>query len=418
MLSDAEKSYLRELAKKQRELAALPEMKEKTELWYANNECRSQRPVFTIEIETFWEEVRPEYFCTSPEGRMMEGQMLMNITAHDILGDDRVIPDFFAFGPRHSFKAFGLDIKRNHGVMENGKKSIGFKNEIVIEDLERDFHKLKKSIIIAEKPEKNDLYKLCEDTLGDILPLRFSYGCFGLSLSRVFVDLMGMEKMLLALYDAPEKFHEAMKMQVKDIHEYMNLLEEKEVLTLNNGNSWLGQGTRGFTHELPTRDLSGGSTIVFSDLWGYMDSQETVGISPEMFEEFFFPYYKEITDRFGMLSYGCCEPVHVIWDNCLSKLKNLKKVSISPWCDQAFMGERLRGKKIIFHRKPRPDYLGVHNTFDEDGFRAHVLETVNAARGCALEFSYRDVYSLRGERERGKRAYQTALDVFEKHWGK
>lgn len=40
-----------------------------------------------------------------------------------------------------------------------------------------------------------------------------------------------------------------------------------------------------------------------------MDFQETVGISLEMFEEFIFPCYKKISESYGLLSYGCCEPV-------------------------------------------------------------------------------------------------------------
>ena len=40
-----------------------------------------------------------------------------------------------------------------------------------------------------------------------------------------------------------------------------------------------------------------------------MDSQETVSISPDMYGEFIFPYYKKVAERYGLLSYGCCEPV-------------------------------------------------------------------------------------------------------------
>jgi len=58
----------------------------------------------------------------------------------------------------------------------------------------------------------------------------------------------------------------------------------------------------------------------------------------------------------------------------------------------------------------------VHETFDEDGFRAHLLETIRAAKSCTLEFSYRDVYSLRGDKYRAKKVYETALDMFERYW--
>jgi hypothetical protein len=38
--------------------------------------------------------------------------------------------------------------------------------------------------------------------------------------------------------------------------------------------------------------------------------KDTVSISPEMYNEFFFPYYLEAAQQFGLVSYGCCEPVH------------------------------------------------------------------------------------------------------------
>ena len=82
-----------------------------------------------------------------------------------------------------------------------------------------------------------------------------------------------------------------------------------------------------------------------------MDTQETVGLSPKMYEEFIFSCYKKIASQYGLLSYGCCEPAHPIWDNCISKLDNLRKVSISPWCDEEFMGERLRDRKNVISAK-------------------------------------------------------------------
>lgn len=138
-------------------------------------------------------------------------------------------------------------------------------------------------------------------------------------------------------------------------------------------------------------------------VWGFMDSQETVSISPEMFEEFIFPCYKKISESFGLLSYGCCEPVDPIWENCISRLENLRKVSISPWCNEAYMGERLRGSKIIYHRKPSPNYLGTGTLLDEEAFRTHIRESLQAARGCEMEITQRDVYTINKDISKAKR---------------
>jgi hypothetical protein len=60
--------------------------------------------------------------------------------------------------------------------------------------------------------------------------------------------------------------------------------------------------------------------------------------------------------------------------------------------------------------------LGVDAEFNEKGFIGHIKKTLKAARGCFLEFSYRDVYSLRGDLYRGKRAYGIIKKCIKEVW--
>ena len=135
-----------------------------------------------------------------------------------------------------------------------------------------------------------------------------------------------------------------------------------------------------------------------------------------MYNEFFFPYYKKISERFGLFSYGCCEGVSSIWENSVSEYKNLRKVSISPWCNEEYIGDKLRGTNIIYHRKPFPNYLSVDVEFDEKKFSAHIEKTLKAARGCFFELSYRDVYSLQGDLYRGRKVVKVIRDCIDKFW--
>ena len=93
------------------------------------------------------------------------------------------------------------------------------------------------------------------------------------------------------------------------------------------------------TDELPGPEIAARRQLTSHDVWGFLDSHETTGISPDMYAEFVFPYYKRIAEQYGMLSYGCCEAVAPIWDKCLHAMPNLRKVSISPWCNEELMGE-------------------------------------------------------------------------------
>ena len=67
------------------------------------------------------------------------------------------------------------------------------------------------------------------------------------------------------------------------------------------------------------------------------------------------------------------------------------------------MGEKLKGKKIVYLRKPSPNYLGVGTNLDEVEFKKHIDKTIRAAKGCQLEFSQRDVYSVNHSSDKVKR---------------
>ena len=135
-----------------------------------------------------------------------------------------------------------------------------------------------------------------------------------------------------------------------------------------------------------------------------------------MFGEFFFPYYLDVARNFGLLCYGCCEPVHKIWEKYISKLPGLRKVSISPWCDEGYMGEALKGSNVIYHRKPSPNYVGVGKELDEAGFCKHIIKTMKCARGCKLEISFRDVYTLEANIQKPRRAVQIVRELTGKYW--
>ena len=83
-------------------------------------------------------------------------------------------------------------------------------------------------------------------------------------------------------------------------------LEEQGLLGFNNDGSYIGSGALGWSDELPQPDFDG--KVRICDMWGLAESQETVGVSPDMFAEFILPYQLPIIERFGLSCYGCCEP--------------------------------------------------------------------------------------------------------------
>jgi len=222
---------------------------------------------------------------------------------------------------------------------------------------------------------------------------------------------MEMETMFTSMVDYPELFHKVMRQYVEDTIAYFRFMEANEVVNPTTGAEYLGQGSWCFTNELPSS-----GTITSKQMWGFLDSQETVGVSPAMFEEMIFPYYKMIADEYGLLSYGCCEPVHPFWESCLSKLDNLRKITVSPWCDEEYMGAALKGRNVVYHRKPSSNFLGVDETLDEGAFRAHIRRTLKAAQGCTLEITQRDVYTIHNNEAKLRRYVDVMRDEIDRFW--
>jgi hypothetical protein len=229
---------------------------------------------------------------------------------------------------------------------------------------------------------------------------------------------MSMENMFIAMLDHPEEFHQMMSFITEDSLDFVKWQEEENLLVLNNDNDYVGSGSYGFINELPSSDTYAKTgKVTAKDLWCNFNSQESVGLSPSMYAEFFFPYYRKVAEHFGLMYYGCCEPVHEIWDSCLSELTNLRKVSVSAWCDEEFIGDRLRGGKTIYSRKPSPNYIGVGETLDEKAFAEHISKTLQAAKGCPLEFIFRDIYILNGDQSKPARAIKIVREQIEKTRG-
>lgn len=415
-ISEKDRQILRELAKKLLEFHHKEENQKRIEEWYRHNALLGDRPMIHLEAGTFQEEFLPGRLqCQGEFARQVEGKLYENFQNQELFDDDRVTPDFFQVNYDTFFRLFDIQIEVEHTkVGEN--ESLGHHFVSVVEDLEDDHHKLKPTIFGVDLESTQKRFDAIQEAIGDVLPVRMGMDCLYSVPTQMLVHFMSMENMMFNMYDYPELFKEMMDRIAEDTLAYYKFLEEKRLILPTVSYEGVGQGTWAFTKELPDYDQVGKRGFTPKDVWGFMDSQETVGISPEMYEEFIFPCYKKISSQYGILSYGCCEPVHPIWDNCISKLENLRKVFISPWCDEQFMGERLRGGKVIYQRKASPNFLGVGTELDEEAFRKHMDETLEAAKGCKLEITQRDVYMINKDISKARRYVSIIREEIAKHW--
>lgn len=398
-MNKKEKIYLRELAERQKELSHLPVMEERKELWYLHNELKGPRPMVVMEEDTFLDEILPPLQCEDPDARWMERQLLKTILPQQIFQDDKVVTEDFLVDVQIENRLFDVEMKKKFA-----SDKIGYHIEPVLESLEEDMGILKDSVFINHWQETNRRQELAQDILGDILNVKLqnSVNQWEFSLTEKIVWLMGMENMFCAMVTEAEAFHQLMDRLVVEMIRFLRWQENEQVLFLNNGNDYMGSGSYCFTRELPGETYQG--KILSRHLWGHMNSQESIGVSPEMYHEFMAPYFARMAKEFGLLYYGCCEPVELYWDRDISHYANLRKVSISPWCNEEIMSERLSGSRVIYSRKPSPNFIGVQKEFDEDEFRKYIRHTVQLTRECHTEYIFRDIYKLHGNTEKLKKA--------------
>jgi hypothetical protein len=252
---------------------------------------------------------------------------------------------------------------------------------------------------------------LAKDTLGDILQVRLKTSWWWtMGMTWTLVNLRGLAQIMYDMVDQPEALHRTMAF-LRDGHlAKLDTLEQNGLLSLNNDGTYVGSGGFGWTRELPQPDFATAGRVRPIDMWGFGESQETVGVSPAMFAEFIFPYQLPILERFGLNCYGCCEPLDKRW-HIVQRIPRLRRVSVSAWANLPRMAEML-GDRYIFSWKPAPADLAM-DSFDEDAIRAKLREAFRITRDCRVEAIMKDNNTIRNDPSRVVRWVRIAREEAE-----
>jgi hypothetical protein len=146
------------------------------------------------------------------------------------------------------------------------------------------------------------------------------------------------------------------------------------------------------------------------DIWMFGLAQMFATVSPAMFEEYEIEYMMPIFDRFGLVYYGCCDPLDGKMKE-VRKIPHLRKVSMSPWVNKERGAAEIHGD-YVFSNKPNPAFVAV-TSFDDALIRKDLTETRDICKrhGCPLEFIFKDISTVRNEPERLKKWAAIAMDV-------
>ncbi len=236
----------------------------------------------------------------------------------------------------------------------------------------------------------NGSFQLARDLFGDLLTVRLrGTWWWSLGITVVAVFFRHIDQMYMDMIDHPDELKELFSLISQGLNEKVDYLEQHGLLHLNNDGTYVGSGGYGYTTELPQADF--GDTVRCADMWGFCESQETVSISPQMYEQFVFPFEKPLMERFGLNCYGCCEPLHGRW-HVVKQHPRLRRISCSPWADKEQMAENV-DDKYIYSMKPGPTPLATAD-FSPESVRDELREAFAVTRGCHVECIMKDNHTL------------------------
>jgi len=425
MISNDDRNAIRELAARWMERASLPVMRERKRLWKAVHDLKPERPV--ILFETDWIEGfvgEGEILCRDPFLRSIEKNMRIKLRQAEELDDDIVFEPYYRLGWRMKFSDYGVPVEIHGATRPQESMAYSFSFPIAAPG---DVDKLKRRSIAVDRTESIRRKEILEDVAGDILPIKlgnfdpFAYefdvgeygdlgfnGNFFFGLTWQVYRFIGNQGLLYWVYDAPDAIHKLMSYMLDDRIALFEYFEREGLLDRNTDNQMAGPRMYGYVSDLP--EPSGQGKVVLKDLWGWAESQESASISPAMYKEFVLPYLAKLSERFGLVYYGCCERVDDRLEAIVEAIPNLRSVSVSGWSNLRKTAEILRNK-YVYSRKPIPAHLSGPRP-NWDLVEKDLKDTRAAAKDCNLEILFRDVYTIAGDRPRLRKWVDMAKSIF------
>lgn len=387
VIEKSDRDILQKLADEIAAVAKRPEMTARAKLWTLHNDLKTDYPTIFLEPNNSWPELLPESSCKCKGllARRWEYALLQELYWANIIKDDHVIDLYFDVPYCRTHTGWGV-VPERIGGGDGG----AYKIKKVIEDYETDFEKIRFPQLVIDFQRSAQLLELAREVFGEVLHVRqFTPWWWTLGMTWDYIDLRGLEDFLCDFILEPEWVHRLMNLLCEGHLREIDALEKQGLLASNVGNEYVGSGGLGYTEELPPYDPS--RQVKTMDMWGFVESQETVVTSPEVYGEFIFPYHKRIAERFGLNCFGCCEPYEARFKYARN-IPRLRRVSCSPWSNRELTQELL-GNQYVASHKLSPSLLALPN-MNEELVRNEIRVALECSRGCVPELVMKDISTV------------------------
>ena len=399
-LGPGDKEVLRHLAADLAEVAALPVHREKAALWRRLNDLESARPMVWM-TEIPWHEFRDEeelqLRSEHPWAREQERDLRRTLYQWRHMPCDMIVSDYLPCPLAIHSTGFGLvedvDIVRTDAASEIYSRHYHQQ----IQDF-ADLEKIKMPVVTHnEAATEFSCQAMCEVYAG-ILPVKkVGQTHVWYSPWDFLIRWWTPERAMLDLVERPDLVHAAVERLVQAWMVEMDQFVEMNLLALDSTNMRIGSGGYGYTGALPGPEFDP-AHVRTHNMWGCSNAQIFSDVSPRMHWEFALEHDLQWLSRWGLVYYGCCEPLDKKID-ILRRVPNLRKISASAWNNTDRLIDRI-GADYVISRKPNPAVLAGdawHAEWAREDLRQFLART---GGNCHVELIMKDISTVRYEPRR------------------
>ena len=389
---------LRDLAQQINEIAHSDEMQRRRKAWRAQNSFKSERPLIYVRAFAFDEWFDSSVLtCEDPMLRGYEYGMRQTLWRSQ-LDDDFIVEPWLEMGASYVLpngERWGVPVSLGEKPIQGG--AAAFKPIL----LEEDFSCLRAAQYEVNEKETALRREKLEEALDGTLPVFVSrqgpYFMWGGDISTDLAKLRGLEQIMWDVYDNPEWLHSLLAF-MRDA-----ILNNHAQVEAAGGFSLADHQNQCMPYSLELDDPDPTVTgVPRQRLWRFLAAQEFTGFSPEMFWEFILQYQQPILEAFGLTAFGCCENLTGVIPY-LRRIKNLRRIAVSPFADARKCAEQI-GEDYILSWRPNPSLM-VATGLDEDYVRRHMREhfAIFKENHNHFDITLKDVETVAGQPENVKR---------------
>ena len=390
-LTARDQEVLRTLAKQWSEIAVLPEMGKRRDLWYKLNRLNMERPMVLID-QVCWHEMDVDGFLkcevNDPYFRGVEAQMRRAIYEWKHMPVDMVFNPYLCLPRPVTNSGWGIDAEVDRLLNDNTSDvaSQHMHNQIHGDE---DIDRIQMPVITLDKGREAEIRQQADALFAGITDYKMTGISMHLGIWDTISMWMGVTDCYLELVDRPEMIHRMMEKLTAGL---LSMIDQMNAQGLFDVYSNMCHCSHTFSDDLPPKECNL-EHPKSTDAWAFGLAQLFTSVSPQITDEFEVAYMQRVFPKFGAIYYGCCDRLDDRMD-VIAKLPNIRKLSCSPWSECETFAEMMPGH-CVMSNKPTPAFLAT-GALDEGLVRADIRRTVTAAKAHNrnLELILKDISTV------------------------